>query len=268
MPHDTSEPHADNEVGTVENNPPVPTLSLSRYPTMTDTLFRLSPAALLAVAPCVPTEETRYYPNGICIEPSGWCVATDGHIFGAVHVGGQATLPTAPLILSLPKPALAMLRAACKARVPLVIHGTRGAAPGQIMLTPETVDGAPWSVIPPAFGGEIDGTFPDWRRVIPRDLGALNTAPTARFAPAQIERLLGVLAYAVDCYPGERNAPETADIRGPGDGACVLLTGSERPAIAVIMPARTAHAVETYATALRAAGITPLDPTPAPEGAE
>lgn len=221
---------------------------------MTDTLFRVPAAALLALAPCVSTEETRYYLTGVCIEPSGWMAATDGHVLGAVHAGAGRIAPARPLILRLPKPALAMLKACAKPREPLWVSGARENG-DQIRLTPCNVDGVPWPAIPPAFGAEIDGTFPDWRRVIPRDGAALASAPCAAFNPESIARLMGVVAYSAGAYPGARDAPKMADIRGPADGPCILLPGDAQPTIAVIMPVRGVRTVDAYAAAARAAGV-------------
>lgn len=118
-------------------------------------------AAMRRVAPFISTEETRYYLNGICLSrgPDGapCVVATDGHRLAWMPTGAVAMAEgeSDPII---PRDALKVLLAQ-KAEPGTVQFGalrTRFEWPG-LRLTAKL----------------IDGTYPDFRRVIPK----FETAP-------------------------------------------------------------------------------------------
>lgn len=117
-----------------------------------------------ACLPAVSTESTRYYLNGVHIAPAPngegvICVATDGHrmIFAR---DPDATFEGEPEILSIPKDAVKYLKDT-KSRSPrLEITGKNAVIVGGENACDETL--YQWQA---QF---IDGTFPDWRRVIPR----------------------------------------------------------------------------------------------------
>jgi DNA polymerase III subunit beta len=105
--------------------------------------------ALGFVAPSVSTEETRYYLNGVYFD-GDLAVATDGHRLAAHPMGfsvgdakGIIPRPAIRVMLAMP-PATNMLIDPVKLR--FIVN-----APG-ISLS----------------GKLIDGTYPDWRRVVPK----------------------------------------------------------------------------------------------------
>ena len=111
------------------------------------------------------TEATRYYLNGVAVQVSGgrgWMVATDGHVM----LCAPAVVPpeTADVSVIIPSPAIASLK---KSRADDVV---------KLSLGPDrafTLDYADQII-----GGKvIDGTFPDWRRVIPAE--GYEPAPAA-----------------------------------------------------------------------------------------
>lgn len=105
--------------------------------------------ALIFTSPFISTEETRYYLNGVCLDGEV-AVATDGHRLGCVPTGsdfGSFDRPIIPakavrLLASLPAPKAISL-ATDRPGISIVTDGARLSAK------------------------LIDGTFPDWRRVVP-----------------------------------------------------------------------------------------------------
>lgn len=133
--------------------------------------------AALKVRPFISTEATRYYLNGVFIEPSphggATCVATDGHRMGIAYdpdgFVGQSVITRIPSIIK-PERGL-FLR-------PWLVGVNTGAGNGYIAIvdgekTDEREDTAEYAIerveectlrIGRAF---IDGPFPDWRRAVP-----------------------------------------------------------------------------------------------------
>jgi DNA polymerase III sliding clamp (beta) subunit (PCNA family) len=133
---------------------------------------------LAALAPCVSTEETRYYLNGVAfqIRQLGGrdrlsMVATDGHNIGAVSrpipVGAEALADSI-----LPRKAVANLRHAAKLApdceaIAVEFEGDRAArfTLGPVMIETKL----------------IDGTFPDWTRPFEGSLTPIADAAAPLF---------------------------------------------------------------------------------------
>ena len=123
-------------------------------------------AALLdKVSPCVSSEETRYYLNGVCWQwrdGSALFVATDGHRLATATYGSPDD-PDAKMSVIIPRKTVGVIQALTKGK-DVAVAGMDGgkvdAARGHTHLKF-------------AFGRTvivsktIDGTFPDWKRVIP-----------------------------------------------------------------------------------------------------
>ncbi|WP_421424111.1 DNA polymerase III subunit beta [Agrobacterium rosae] len=125
--------------------------------------------ALLFALPAVSTEETRYYLNGVCLSVHD-VVATDGHRL-AVSYGilpeaiNNAIIPRAAAIVLSKLPAFPSLTLFSGGDVDHVIRfGAAG-----VTVTAKL----------------IDGTYPDWKRVVPS--GGLATTHLQR---ADLSRLL------------------------------------------------------------------------------
>jgi DNA polymerase III sliding clamp (beta) subunit (PCNA family) len=95
-------------------------------------------AALL----CASQEETRYYLRGVHLSTTGHLVTTDGHRMFVARLNER---PAADVIVPYADVQAALKLAGARA-VELEVTGDRI---GQIAYTP------------------VDGTFPDWRRVVP-----------------------------------------------------------------------------------------------------
>lgn len=137
--------------------------------------------ALHRVTPAISSEETRYYLNGVCVSKVGdWLyqfVATDGRRLFIADVplpGAEGVLPDRTII---PKAALkTMLDLFRKSPGPVVLRYARkvdgNAMPHDLAEAPR---GAPRLTVAGTVRGlpvvltskEIDGTYPDYTRVIP-----------------------------------------------------------------------------------------------------
>ena len=107
---------------------------------------------LKAALVCCSTEETRYYLKGVCITPSGHIVSTDGH---RLFVGRYADTPIeGEIIIPL-------------AAVKKALTGYRGS---EITLTDSRKAGGSCTLGDITFI-PVDGTFPDWKRVLPTGEG-------------------------------------------------------------------------------------------------
>lgn len=203
----------------------------------------------------VSTEEARYYLNGVHVSPApeGGAVitATDGHILITLHdpkgvVSGQG-------ILALSKPMKAALKVTgimLETRL-LLARTTHGAGRAFVADVATRGDGDDYSphaaaseifdapdkrVVSAQFGPVlIDGTFPDWRRVLPSKL-----RPDAPI-PVLDQRLLARVAEALAANSkGSRLLVLTASGDTPeAEPVMVTTTQIGAPsALAVIMPVR------------------------------
>lgn len=161
----------------------------------------LSLKALYAANAAASTEETRYYLCGVHVEISARqviYVATDGHVLFAHRESGE---PDNSLIGTWIIPSATIKAAKGKK------HGSDYAIlegePGKLELTLKLPDG------PDLEFTAIDGTFPDWRRVVP--LKTKQDGPVLRFDPDRLKglwragKLLGKECVGI-AYNGENPA--------------------------------------------------------------
>jgi DNA polymerase-3 subunit beta len=108
----------------------------------------------------VSTEETRYYLNGVCIDAKE-AVATDGHRMGVHPLGfdgapfEKCIIPTKAVDVLLSMPSAPQITIDTKCRLLLQSGGMSVKAK------------------------LIDGTYPDWRRVVPKPSSDASTTLTA-----------------------------------------------------------------------------------------
>lgn len=129
---------------------------------MTNT-FAIKRDILAAALVCAAKKDIRYYLNGVLIEPlaSGYCaVATNGHILFA-GLSRNADTPAKPIIIP---------RDACEAAVKSIRQ--------KVMICEEKDDGT-YVLADSILFKPVDGTFPNWRKTIPRSQG--ESSP--RFGP-------------------------------------------------------------------------------------
>jgi hypothetical protein len=131
-------------------------------------LFRLrSYDLLIAASHYASKEETRYYLNGVCVQPAGiggaYIVATDGHCMFVGH-DPQATCTRSVIV---PTNALKF--------------GKEWSACSDAKYRSVTYDGQALSLMgegeqPHTYdmmhAPEVDGSFPDWTRIVPKPAAA------------------------------------------------------------------------------------------------
>lgn len=191
------------------------------------TALRIAAGVLGFAAEFISTEETRYYLNGVYVEPAkeGVCaVATDGHRLIAVH--DPAGYIERPAILRARPAVWSRLRSKHDATVTAADLGAEERAKS-IMATLVLKKGAAEAFVL----DEIDGTFPEWRRIIPTDF------PTGRAMPAFQGRYLA--AFDGLARVGGHTGGARVVARGASEPAVVLpASGSAWPWLGVVAPIR------------------------------
>lgn len=151
--------------------------------------------ALVATIACISTEETRYYLNGVFLHTKGKgliATSTDGHRV-AVYDTGEPW-PFEDQIV--PRKTVAILHRAMKAgsNGTIAVRSVRDPKNSDATLAPKNpanrveFKGDGWTIV----SKTIDGTFPDYTRVIPRfetpSISATITAAALRRFPPTGER--------------------------------------------------------------------------------
>jgi hypothetical protein len=201
--------------------------------------FTIDLRAIKAAALAMSKEQTRYYLMGVCldIDPAhgAIAVATDGHRLIACLATEASALPAMDAAQSIIIPADTVKRIKITRRVFDAMLRDNG-------------DGT-WSII---YGDTIhafkpvDGTFPTWRRVLPR-----HSSPGAR-AHYNPDYLADFKAAAA-VYDGGVEPSVIED----GQSPAWVRFPEHIPAIGVVMPKR--HGFHSYMEAPSWAGVT-LDP--------
>lgn len=163
----------------------MPTLALSDTPDFTATLGAVDMEAIARCAPAISKEQTRYYLNGVFIEKASpqngddWAfnaVATDGHrlhmsALSWPDAAGEFSNVIIPrkvveLLLRLPdrKHPIALRQA--RRLYPNSEGPTLAPAPGQVLHLGATF-ASKYGLTVDMVAKFIDGTFPDYRRVVP-----------------------------------------------------------------------------------------------------
>ena len=129
--------------------------------------------ALHSVSFAISNEETRYYLNGIfltAVEGEMVMVATDGHKLATYSLGINYTGPDLIIHKTTAKHLLKLLNAKSDAPVTVSIGQPREpkdrpAKLGKLKAKTITFDTGKWTL----KCKTIDGAYPDWQRVIPKD---------------------------------------------------------------------------------------------------
>ena len=171
-----------------------------------------------ACAVCTSKDEYRYYLNGVFITSDGESlvsVATDGHRLAAFRHNIDQEAPLAPFGVIVPLSIIAGIKLNKVGTIATLSH----------------VEGLKWSI---AYYGQsitfdaIDGTFPDWRRVVPKE----TSGEIAQFNPVYI----GDFAKIAKILGGKKDAPVI--ISHNGGGPSLVSFGDDIDGIACIMPIR------------------------------
>jgi DNA polymerase-3 subunit beta len=166
-------------------------------------------AVLKAALICASTEQARYYLCGVYVDPKGFLVSTDGHraFVGKIDLTGIPAFDGWIICRDALKRALTGYKA------------------DTITIAPDRVGN---SLCQP-----IDGTYPDWRRVVPSDLNGV----TAQFNPTYVADLgkIGVILR------GKRRNSLDAHIHHNGEGPAAITFPEIDDCFAVLMPIRAHH---------------------------
>jgi DNA polymerase-3 subunit beta len=151
--------------------------------------------ALAGVKHAISTEETRYYLNGAYMHPSDLNLrfaTTDGHRLARLRIDGPVGSASFPAVI-IARKTVAVLEKLL-AHADKAAKGSEGAPP--VVQIDGDWDGSRLRFTMPTEGdGEvtliaktIDGTFPDYARVIPSDPAQRATVPRAALA-AVVKRI-------------------------------------------------------------------------------
>lgn len=212
---------------------------------MTDTINIAAPAAFVDAALCaVSKEETRYYLKGVFFDGRGFIAATNGHIAFAARCNDAFKLrDVRPERLSDAIPGVIVpdtaLRQAIKAA---------GRTKGLCYVIERDANGLWWILYGNAriHFEPVDGSFPDWTRIIP---AAPDTLTAAHYQPQYIAAL-GKMAQAL--RDGKKDAAAFYQVHQNGENPALvtflaasekqcapgLLTGARTDCCAVLMPMR------------------------------
>lgn len=193
---------------------------------MTKHLINLQ--ALKAINLAVSDDETRYYLKGVCLEPAAdghvLMIATDGYLMAAARTISEGVEPLAASII-IPSTAIKSIKLPKK-----------GPSIGELAVNGEDFTISHAGVV---VGGKlIDGTFPDWRRVVPQPQEPLVTAkgehfrPFAHFNPEWLVQLQKI----GQALPKGRKIP-VLTVSDGGGPALVNLT-TDDSAFGVVVPTR------------------------------
>ena len=192
--------------------------------------FNVNADLFRAAAVLVTKEETRYYLQGVCIEPCPLggvtLTATDGHrLFTAHDKEGEADRT---YIVKLDRAALKECKASRSESHPRRVILTEEGGPVSIAHS-----GNEETIYHLAVNWEIkDATFPDWRRVIPRH-GNGDTPVFDWYNPdylASCAEIAGILCDGLKVV-------RVCSIQ-QGSPALITFGGQPYDAVGVLMPAR------------------------------
>ena len=193
-------------------------------------MYKINAAELEAVSLAASHEQSRYYLNGVCLEPyednTVGMIATDGHRLHTMHVKRDAAVPEGSFIIGnddIAK-ALSLYKAAVKGlarsmRDMLTLQVTADTI--TVMLGGDIPQGS-FSYKP------VDANFPDWRRVFPSgEAGAPNVAFNGAYITdfAKASKILGNRVPHLQLVPHGNTGPMLVNIRYAGF-------------VGVLMPAR------------------------------
>ena len=195
----------------------------------------------LAAANCAAsTEETRFYLNGVFLEISArqvLYVATDGHVLFAYRDAVPVGEPANDLIGNWIVPSATIKAAKPKKGYP--DHAILEGEPGQLGLALRLPDGSKFEF------RAIDGTFPDWRRIVPRETE--QKGPHPFFDPRHLAKLwkagelLGLRAPIGMAF----NSSGPAMLKYSSDDTFGLVMPIYNPIVSVSRPAWAAPPLET-----------------------
>lgn len=223
---------------------------------MTTTVINIAvPAAFIDAALCaVSKEETRYYLKGVFIDARGFIAATNGHMAFAARCNDAFKLQGVQPERLAGTDALAGVIVPDTALVQA--NKAAGRAKGLCYVFERDAQGLWWILYGNArvHFAPVDGTFPDWTRIVPT---APDTLTPAHYQPQYISKL-GDMAKAL--RDGKKDAASQFRIHQAGENPALVTfprqvdsikdtPGPRTDCLAVLMPMRT-HANDWQAVTL------------------
>lgn len=197
----------------------------------------------------VSTEETRYYLKGFCVQPckdGATIVATDGHRMGVFHQTDAVVQWAGTAIVALPKEALKACQPAKRdimAHNWLVIESESQFGKAAALIVQADSIGAvqdarkePAYVAWQGYVDIVDGSFPDWRRVLPTP-DTVTKPVLATFNAKLLKPFIAVsLSSATDSR--DKNAKACLTFGGEDPGSPVAVHSTRGDFFGVLMPVR------------------------------
>jgi DNA polymerase-3 subunit beta len=163
---------------------------------------------------CASSEESRYYLRGVHLSTTGHLVTTDGHRMFVARLNER---PTADVIIPYSDVQAALKLAGARAQ-DIEVTADRI---GQIACQP------------------VDGTFPDWRRVVPTGEELPSGKPDD--APGAVHfnnRYVGDFEKMADILCGKGTTGQSMLHPVSASHPCLVTFGDRADCFAVIMPVR------------------------------
>ena len=201
---------------------------------MNDTILATIPGADFAyVARFISDESVRYYLQGVQVAPlitgGVTLVATTSRVLGAMRLQATEASATATFILSASKD---LLRA-CKARKRILRTIVCRADRVDVYESYNTDAEKPGTPVYTGHRPYIDGTFPDWRKVLPATVSGSRSEAAHKEGTAPTWMALNPTLLAL--FAGSGVPGVSFDWNGAG---AILVANSDPRFLGVIMPMR------------------------------
>lgn len=165
---------------------------------------------------CASSEESRYYLRGVHLSTSGHLVTTDGHRMFVARLNDR---PAADVIIPYSDVAAALKLAGARAQ--------------EIEITPERIGQIAYT--------PVDGTFPDWRAVVPTGEETPSNKPGANDGAEHVHfnnRYVGDFEKMADILCGKGTIGQSMLHPVSASHPCLVTFGDRADCFAVIMPVR------------------------------
>jgi DNA polymerase-3 subunit beta len=169
-------------------------------------------AALL----CASSEETRYYLRGVFLSTTGHLVTTDGHRMFVARLNER---PPADVIVPYADVAAALKLAGARCK--------------DLEVTSDRIHSIAYQ--------PVDGTFPDWRRVVPTGEETPSNKPGANDGAEHVHfnnRYVGDFEKMADILCGKGTIGQSMLHPVSASHPCLVTFGERADCFAVIMPVR------------------------------
>ena len=190
--------------------------------TATNPKIIVSPDMLRAALLCAGNEYIRDYLRGVYVDPTGKLVATDGHRMFVGKLAGRYDLAAAGV-----EPGSFTGWIICRDAIKRALTGYKQ---DMIVISPTSIGDL--SCQP------VDGTFPDWTRVV---ASREPNGKPAQFNPAYVADMGKIAKLLTGSKTGY------VHFHHNGDAPCGVTFPGCDDAFAVLMPVRSAHTTEDWA---------------------